>query len=146
MQQNILQYSDESIVINRENAYFLHNFFRAFGLTNQNATLDYGPLVHYDNGNISNFAPTGGWTIGQKPATALYSSTPIVVLNAEQQARLETVAEAVYHPCCNNNTSFADCNHGMAMPGILEVMAAQDVSLDETFEAAEYLNAFWFPR
>jgi len=146
-QQNILQYgSDEPIVINRENAYFLLNFFWAFGLTNQNAILDNGPLAQYADGDISNFASTGGWTIGEKSATELYSSTPIVELDAEQQALLETIAEQVYRPCCNNHTAFADCNHGMAMLGILEVMAAQDASLDEMFEAAKYLNAFWFPQ
>jgi hypothetical protein len=146
-QQNILQHgSDEPIVINRENAYFLLNFFWAFGLTNQNAILDDGPLAQYADGDIGNFASTGGWTIGEKPATELYSSTPIVVLNIEQQVRLETVAEAVYRPCCNNHTAFADCNHGMAMLGVLEGMASQDASLDEMFEAAKYLNAFWFPQ
>jgi hypothetical protein len=56
------------------------------------------------------------------------------------------VAYAVYRPCCNNPTAFPDCNHGMAMLGLLELMAAQDATADEMFEAAKYVNAYWFPQ
>jgi hypothetical protein len=56
------------------------------------------------------------------------------------------VADAVYRPCCDNPTSFPDCNHGMAMLGLLELMASQNSSLDQMFEAAKYVNAFWFPQ
>lgn len=34
----------------------------------------------------------------------------------------------------------------MAMLGMLELMASQDASTDEMFEAAKYANAFWFPQ
>jgi hypothetical protein len=138
--------SDAPIVINRENAYFLLNFFWALGLTNQNTLLEEGPMMQYSEGQIGRFASTGGWTIGAKSATALYASTPIITLTPEQQARLEEVASAVYRPCCNNPTSFPDCNHGMAMLGMLELMAFQDATIDEMFTAAKYANAFWFPQ
>lgn len=137
---------DVPIVISRENAYFLLNFFWAFGLTNQNPILTSGPLMQYRDGRIEAFASTGGWTIGNLPVDQLYASTPLVQLTSEQQARLEEVAYAVYRPCCDNHTAFADCNHGMAMLGLLELMAAQDVSVSGMFEAAKYVNAFWFPR
>jgi hypothetical protein len=138
--------SNIPIVINRENAYFLLNFFWALGLTNRNALLQEGPMIQYGEGQIERFASTGGWTIGAKPITDLYASTPILTLTPEQQARLEEVAAAVYRPCCNNPTSFPDCNHGMAMLGLLELMASQDASVDEMFMAARYVNAFWFPQ
>jgi len=77
---------------------------------------------------------------------ALYSSVPIITLTQEQQTRLEEVAKAVYRPCCGNPTAFPDCNHGMAMLGLLELMASQDASVDEMFTAAKYANAFWFPQ
>ena len=95
---------------------------------------------------VGRFASTGGWTVGAKPATELYSSAPIITLNPEQQARLEEVASGVYRPCCDNHTAFPDCNHGMAMLGLLELMASQGATEDEMFEAAKYVNAFWFPQ
>lgn len=138
--------SDVPIVISRENAYFLLNFFWAFGLTNQNTILTNGPLMQYSDGQVEAFASTGGWTLGTLPVDQLYASVPLVQLTSQQQARLEEVAYAVYRPCCNNHTAFADCNHGMAMLGLLELMAAQNASVDEMFEAAKYVNSFWFPR
>jgi hypothetical protein len=146
-QQTLLtEGSDRPMVINRENAYFLLNFFWALGLTNQNSLLTEGPMQQYSKGDIGRFASTGGWTLGAKPATALYASTPLITLTPEQQARLEEVAAAVYRPCCNNPTAFPDCNHGMAMLGLLELLAAQNATADEMFEAAKYANAFWFPQ
>ena len=142
----LTQGSDAPIVINRENAYFLLNFFWALGLTNQNALLEEGPMMQYGQEEVGHFASTGGWTLGSKPATTLYASTPIITLTPEQQARLEEVASGVYRPCCDNPTSFPDCNHGMAMLGLLELMASQDTSVDEMFAAAKYANAFWFPQ
>jgi hypothetical protein len=138
--------SDTPIVVDRDSAYFLLNFFWALGLTNQNSILEKGAMMQYGEGEIGRFASTSGWTIGAKTATELYSSVPIITLTPEQQARLEEVASAVYRPCCNNHTAFPDCNHGMAMLGLLELMASQDASADEMFEAAKYVNAFWFPQ
>ncbi|PJB68433.1 MAG: hypothetical protein CO094_01170, partial [Anaerolineae bacterium CG_4_9_14_3_um_filter_57_17] len=81
-----------------------------------------------------------------KPITELYASMELIRLTPEQQARVEEVASAVYRPCCNNYTIFPDCNHGMAMLGLLELMASQDASVDEMFNAAKYVNAYWFPQ
>lgn len=139
--------SGAAVAINADNAYFLLNFFWAAGLVNQNRILTEGTMMQYGGQEkIGSFASTGGWTIGGKPVTDLYASTPLFNLTGEQQVRLEEVANAVFRPCCNNPTSFPDCNHGMAMLGVLELLASQDVSVEEVFEAAKYLNAFWFPR
>ncbi len=138
--------SDEQIVINRDNAQFLLNFFWALGLTNQNPVLTDGLLMENAKGQIGNYASTGGWTLGTKPATELYASTQIISLTPEQQKRLAEVASSVFRPCCDNPTHFPDCNHGMAMLGLLELMASQNASVNEMFEAAKYVNAFWFPQ
>lgn len=138
--------SDRPIVFNRDTAYFLLNFFWAAGLVNQNPILTEGPMMQDGAAQIGNFASTGGWTLATKPITELYAGTPIITLTPAQQAHLEEVAAGVYRPCCNNPTSFPDCNHGMAMLGLLELMASQDVSVKEMFEAAKYVNAFWFPQ
>ena len=138
--------TNANIVINPENAYFLLNFFWALGLTNQNAILTKGPMVSGGMDKIGGFASTGGWTIGAKSPTELYASEKIMALTDEQQARLLEVASGVYRPCCNNPTHFPDCNHGMAMLGLLELMASQDASSDEMLGTAKYVTAFWYPQ
>ena len=138
--------SNSSVVFNPENAYFLLNFFWALGLANENPILTEGPMVQYSEGQIEGFASTGGWTIAAKPITEVYASVPILSLSPEQQKLVEEVAERVYRPCCNNPTHFPDCNHGMAMLGMLELLASQDASADEMFTAAKYANAFWYPQ
>ncbi len=138
--------SNEQIVITAENAHFLLNYFWAVGLANKNSILTDGPIVQYSEGQIDRFASTGGWALATKPITDLYASMDLIPLTPEQQARVEEVAAAVYRPCCNNHTLFPDCNHGMAMLGLLELMASQNSSVDEMFEAAKYVNAFWFPQ
>jgi hypothetical protein len=143
--QFLTEGSDGSIVINRANSYFLLNFFWAFGLTNKNILLDEGPIMVRSEGQVERYASTGGWTIGAKPVTELFSSTAMIELTAEQQERLEEVAYSVYRPCCNNHTAFADCNHGMAMFGLLQIMAAQDATVNEMFIATKYVNSFWYP-
>ncbi|MHB8776568.1 MAG: hypothetical protein ACYC6R_02245 [Anaerolineales bacterium] len=138
--------SNEQIVITAENAHFLLNYFWAVGLANKNSILTDGPIVQYSEGQIDRFASTGGRALATKPITDLYASMDLIPLTPEQQARVEEVAAAVYRPCCNNHTLFPDCNHGMAMLGLLELMASQNSSVDEMFEAAKYVNAFWFPQ
>ena len=138
--------SDEDLTINKGNARFWLNFFWALGLANQNPVLTEGLMMQYGEEQVGQFASTGGWTLGAKPATELYASLPLVRLTSAQQERLERVAANVFRPCCNNPTHFPDCNHGMAMLGLLELMAAQGASEREMYEAAKYANAFWFSQ
>ena len=138
--------ADDPITITAENAHFLLNFFWAVGLVNNNKILTEGPMVQNSGGQIERFASTGGWTLGSKPVKDLYASVELIPLTEEQQKRVEEVASAVYRPCCGNSTLFPDCNHGMAMLGLLELMAARDASIDQMFTAAKYVNAYWFPQ
>lgn len=138
--------SNERITINAENARFLLNFFWAVGLANRNSILTEGAMVKNSGGQVEGYASTGGWGLAAKPVTELYASMDLIPLTAEQQKRVEEVAAAVYRPCCNNPTHFPDCNHGMAMLGILELMASEGRSVDEMFDAAKYVNAYWFPQ
>jgi hypothetical protein len=138
--------SDDHVVFEQTSAYFLLNFFWALGLANRNPILTEGLLARRADGDISGFASTGGWTAGTEPATELYASALIQTLSFGQQGRLETVASGVYRPCCNNPTNFPDCNHGMAMLGLLEVVAATDANLDELYTVAKNANRFWYPQ
>ncbi len=138
--------STQAIVMTPQNAHFLLNFFWAVGLANRNRILTDGPMVQNSAGQIERFASTGGWTLGARPAKQLYASMDLIPLNELQQSRLEEVASAVYRPCCGNSTLFPDCNHGMAMLGLLELMASQGASVEQMFTAAKYVNAYWFPQ
>lgn len=137
--------SEEEIVITRENSYFLLNFFWAFGLANENALLTEGDIAQYGEGQVGSFASTGGWTLASKELDEYYSGTRIVNLTKTQQELVEEVSSNIYRPCCGNPTSFPDCNHGMALLGMLELMAAQGLSEAEMYENSKYVNAFWFP-
>jgi hypothetical protein len=138
--------SDDQVVINKENQHFLLNLFWALGLANQNKILTEGPMMRNGKAQVGNFASTGGWTLGAKPVIELYASQPIITLTEAQQKRLEEVTIGVFRPCCDNPTHFPDCNHGMAMLGLLELMASQNASVDEMYKAAKEVNAFWFPQ
>ncbi len=138
--------SDQEIVINSQNAYYLLNFFWAVGLANRNTILTEGPMIQNSGGKFENFASTGGWSLATEPVMELYASLDLIPLTEEQQKLVEEVAKGVYRPCCDNSTHFPDCNHGMAMLGILELMASKGATADEMFEAAKYINAYWFPQ
>lgn len=138
--------SSARVVFNKENSYFLLNFFWALGLTNANPVLTEGPMVGKGRANVVNFASTGGWSLAAKPVRDLYASVSLVNLTPEQQERLVEVAQGVYRPCCDNPTHFPDCNHGMAMLGLLELVASQGATVEEMFEAAKYANAYWYPK
>jgi hypothetical protein len=142
----LTQDSSEKITIRRDNAYFLLNFFWALGLANKNPILEEGPITKYGENQIGSFASTGGWSLGTKKTLDFYSTAKIIPLTPDQQARVEEVAANVYRPCCNNPTSFPDCNHGMALLGVLELLAANNASTGKMYEAAKYFNAFWFPQ
>lgn len=152
----LLERSDNgNIKITPENSGFLLNLFWALGLGNKNDILERGPMVTYDGrapaspeealAKAANFASTGGWTLAKGDAMNHYSRHPFVVLAPSQQEIVERVSKNIYRPCCNNPTHFPDCNHGMAMLGLLELLASQGVSEKEMYKVALQVNAYWFP-
>lgn len=134
-----------SFKITRENSGFILNLLWALGLGNKNAILENGPMSEKEYGGAGKFASTGGWTLAQGDAMSHYSKHQFVVLTLEQQALVEKVSKNIYRPCCGNSTYFPDCNHGMAMLGLLELMASQGVSEDEMYKMALVVNSYWFP-
>ena len=103
-------------------------------------------MVQYSNGQVERFASTGGWSLASKPIKDLYASMDLIPLTGEQQKLVEEVAASIYRPCCDNHTLFPDCNHGMAMLGVLELMASRGANADQMYKAAKYINAYWFPQ
>ena len=96
-------------------------------------------------GGAGNFASTGGWTLSRGNAMDHYSVHAFITLTKEQQMLVERVSKNIYRPCCGNSTYFPDCNHGMAMLGLLELMASQGVSEQDMYKVALQVNTLWFP-
>ena len=130
--------------ITPENSGFVLNLLWALGLGNKNEILDNGPMTDKKYGGAGRFASTGGWTLAEGDPMNHYSKHRFIVLTPEQQALVEKVAKGIYRPCCGNSVYFPDCNHGMAMLGLLELMASQGVSEEEMYKAALAVNSYWF--
>lgn len=138
--------SNGELTMNTQNSGFLLNLFWAFGLANQNNILEEGPMTDKRyGGDASRFASTGGWTLAKGSVMDHYSGHSFVPLTQEQQERVERVSQNIYRPCCGNSTYFPDCNHGMAMLGLLELMASQGVNEEEMYKVALQVNSYWFP-
>jgi len=162
--------NDKRMRITRENAPYLLNLLWAFGLANKNPILEdqtemmnpvrnharasapEGPSgraisngVNPGVGDPSVFASVGGWTLARGDAMEHYGAHSLVMLTDEQQALVEKISRGIYRPCCDNSTHFPDCNHGMAMLGLLELMASQGAGEEEMWDAALAVNSYWFP-
>ncbi|MCR4281045.1 MAG: hypothetical protein NUV88_01795, partial [Candidatus Kaiserbacteria bacterium] len=138
--------SDRKLTITEDNAGYLLNLLWAFGLANANPILeDKTEMMNPAYGGAGNFASTGGWTIAKSGAMEHYNIHALVSLTPEQQQLVDRVSRGIFRPCCGNSTHFPDCNHGMAMLGLLELMASQGVSEKEMYKAALAVNSYWFP-
>ncbi|MDD5144908.1 MAG: hypothetical protein PHW72_02190 [Candidatus Pacebacteria bacterium] len=133
------------LVISPQNSGFLLNILWAFGLINKSPVLEKGPMQEERFGGAGKFASTGGWTLSKGPVMNYYSAMRLVELTPEQESLVESVSKNIYRPCCGNSTYFPDCNHGMAMLGLLELMAFQGANEKEMYDTALVVNSYWFP-
>ena len=134
------------LVITKENSGILLNLFWALGLGNKNEILEKGEMTDKKyGGKADNFASTGGWTLAAGKPMDHYSKHSMITLTPEQQFLVVEVSKNIYRPCCGNSTHFPDCNHGMAMLGLLELMASQGVNEADMYKAALAVNSYWFP-
>lgn len=137
---------DGGITINKSNAYFWVNTLWALGLTQNSKVLSEGIMGTEYKDRLGNFASTGGWTLGAKDAVSLYSSSMIIDLDEDEQEMVRAISANIYRPCCGNPTSFPDCNHGMAILGLVELMVDQGFSEEEIYKASLAFNSYWFPQ
>lgn len=133
------------IKITKDNSGYLLNLFWALGLASKNPILDFGEMNDSRYGGAQNFASTAGWTISKGDSMDHYSQHLFFSLTPEQQDLVDKVSKGIYRPCCGNSTHFPDCNHGMAMLGLLELMASQGASENDMWETALVVNSYWFP-
>ena len=139
--------ANEKIVITNWNSGYLLNLFWALGLANKNPILeDKTEMMNPSYGGAENFASTGGWTLARGNAMEHYNMHKLIALTSEQQTLVDRVSRNIFRPCCGNSTHFPDCNHGMAMLGLLELMASQGVSEQDMYKTALAVNSYWFPE
>jgi len=137
--------NDGKLKITNENAGYLLNLFWALGLASKNPILESGEMTDPKYGGPQNFASTAGWTMSKGDPMDHYSKHVFFELTEEQQALVDKISKGIYRPCCGNSTHFPDCNHGMAMLGLLELMASQGVSEQDMWRTALIVNSYWFP-
>lgn len=145
--QNFKKYLNgeaNKIELTQENAHFWLDVLWGLGLANKNKLLDEGDMQKYDN--PANFASTGGYTISTSKPMDFYSKFSYLPLSEKQQTIVSEIAGDIYRPCCNNSTAFPDCNHGMAMLALIELMVSQNFSKDEIYKVALNFNTYWFPQ
>jgi len=121
------------------------NLLWAFGLANKNQVLTEGPMMDKKYGGPENMASVGGWTVSHGHTMGHYAVHNLLELDPKQQVLLEKVSKNIFRPCCRNSTYFPDCNHGMAMLALLEILAYQGATEDEMNLAARKANGIWFP-
>jgi len=138
--------SDDKLKITKENSGYLLNLFWALGLARKNDILENGEMTNPAYGGAGRFASTGGWTLAKGDPMDHYSKHKFFNLTPEQQDLVDKVSKGIYRPCCDNSTHFPDCNHGMAMLGLLQLMASQGVSEQEMWKTALQVNSYWFPE
>lgn len=134
------------ILITRENSGSVLNLLWALGLGNKNDILAKGEMSDPRYGGPGVFASTGGWTLAEGDPMRHYNMHELMKLDPEAQAKVERVTKNIYRPCCGNSTHFPDCNHGMAMLGLMELMASQGASEADMYRAALTVNSYWFPE
>lgn len=142
----LLDENNGKIKITKENSGYILNLFWALGLANKNEILEKGEMMDPQYGGAGKFASTGGWTIAKGNAMDHYSKHVFFNLTPEQQALVDKVSRGIYRPCCGNSVHFPDCNHGMAMLGLLELMASQGASEQDMWSTALTVNSYWFPN
>ena len=138
---------EQPLVLTQENSRFMLDMLWAFGLANKNDILENGEMTDPTyGGDASKFASTGGWSLAKGAGFDHYSQHTYVTLNDEQQALVDKVSRGIYRPCCGNSTHFPDCNHGMAMLGLLELMAKNSATEEQMYQVALQVNSYWFPQ
>lgn len=133
------------LTVTNENAPVVLNLLWALGLANANPILNEDMNDPRYGGNASAFASTGGWTLAKGSAMTHYAAHALVSLTNGEQVLVDSVSRGIYRPCCDNPARFPDCNHGMAMLGLLELMASEGASAKDMYRAALTMNAYWFP-
>lgn len=136
---------DAPVTINSQNSQFVVDFLWAIGLAQKSIVYTEGPFGTQYKSQQGGFASTGGWTLAKGDAVKYLNKFDLIPLTPDQQKRVGDIAKNVYRPCCDNNTWFPDCNHGMAALAAIEMMVSKNLPDEEIYRNVLKLNSFWFP-
>jgi len=138
--------TSESVTVTKQNAGIILNLLWGLGLAQKSPVLEKGMMMEKRFGGADKFASTAGFTIARGDPMEHYSHHLFMSLSPESEELVARVASNIYRPCCDNATHFPDCNHGMAMLGLLELLISQGSSEQELYDAALVMNRLWFPE
>ncbi len=131
-----------NLTLNSSNANFYLLIFWAIGISNKNTILDNFSA----QANVSNLASVGGWTLGTNASgIAYFNRLQLVNLTPLEQNEMYDVATHAYRPCCNNPTSFPDCNHGAALLALTELGASEGLNESQLYTLDLQAQTLWFP-
>ena len=138
---------EKEIILDDSNSGVLLNLLWGLGLAQKNIYLENSELGQMKKeGQLENLASTGGWMISSGTASKHFSQHNILNLTEEQQKKVSDMAHNIYRPCCNNHARFSDCNHGMAILGLLSLGVSQNLSDQQIYQLALKANYSWFPE
>ncbi len=133
--------SNANIILNQSNNEFVLIVMWSLGINNNNSVINNGKLTHY-GGSPYNLASTGGYS---PLGTLQLGKLNLISMNPAEQSMVWAITNEVYRPCCDNPTSFPDCNHGAASLGLIELMASQGANKAAILNSLEAFNEFNFP-
>jgi hypothetical protein len=136
--------SSDTVVVTSRNALAVQDLLWGWGLANRNPILLHGPMA--SEGDPGRFASVGGWVPGRGRAIDHYARHELAILGEEQQRLVERAAGAIYRPCCDNPADFPDCNHGMAMFALLQLLVSKGVREADLYQTAYLVNSLWYPE
>lgn len=134
------------VTVTQKNAGIMLNLLWGLGLAQKSAILEKGMMMEPRFGGADKFASTAGFTIANKDPMEHYSRHLFLPISSEAEQLVKKVASTIYRPCCDNATHFPDCNHGMAMLGLLELLANEGATEQELYDATLVMNRLWFPE
>jgi hypothetical protein len=107
--------SKRPVQVNQHNAGLILNMLWPLGISNQSDVLSKGPMGTTFKDRMNNMASTAGWILAVESGERYVNQLMLVPLRPDQQSMVVEISQHIYRPCCNNPTSFPDCNHGAAM-------------------------------
>ncbi len=132
------------VTLTKKNSGILLNLLWGLGLAQKSTVLENGEMQNPKYGGPQRFASTAGWSIAEGDPMNHFAHHLFMSLSPEREELVRRVASGIYRPCCDNATDFPDCNHGMAMLGLLELLASKGASEDELYRFALIANRLWF--
>lgn len=139
----LFEENTDFVEMNSDNSDIVLNFLWALGLGQKSKV--YEEKLFANPETARSMASTGGWTLARGDAVEHLGRHNFLLLTADQEILVEKIAKNIYRPCCNNPASMPDCNHGMAMLGLIELLVSQEKTEEEIYDTAAIANTFWFP-